>query len=890
MSRSVSCSETSQLSLYLQPLSLSLDPHTPLKAAIAAMAEAQVSRALVIYQGKLLGLLTEQDIFKAVGLHATGTLGLLDNVPIAELLTTNPVTVPQARLGEIDYILQLFQDTQLPELPVVDAQNTVVGMLTAQAVYRVLGQWQQEQAEARVQEVSQELHAIFMALPDLFFRLSMDGTILDYITCQPENLYRSPDQLLGRKVPDVLPYPVNQLFANAIQQVLDTHQMVQVDYELPMVQGEQSFEARIFEVPTHQLMMVVRNITKRKQIEIERQRTELALRRRIESEQALHRVVQAIRNSLDLNDIFPTAVYEIGQLIGSDRAEICRYLADESTWSTVAVYRRSPDLPESLGLAIPDRGHWIGQRLQQLELVQIGEMQISDIAGCDLLSDSATNQETDYPGTWLIVPLQVGTVVWGALSLNFIQPDRQWQPQEIEVIRTLADQLAIAIQQSQLYQQVQHYNLELEAQVRQRTAELQRLLEFEARLKRITDQVRDSLDEDKILQTAVHELGMGLGVECCNAAIYNHDLSRFTITHEYTLTLPACQGQEFQVDQGMVSQIVQQLSHGYHCQFCFIQPDHYRPWIEHYTILACPLVDDQGQLVGDLWLYKQRDDCFNEQEIRLVEQVANQCAIALRQSRLYQTAQAQVEELERVNHLKDDFLSTVSHELRTPMANIKMAAQMLEIMVFRDQTTDPVVPSFPALTQASRYFQILKDECQRETELINDLLDLSRLDANVEPILPSTMELQTWLPYIAEPFQERMQQQGQLFSVAAAADLPPFTTDYSYLTRILSELLHNACKYTPQGEAIRVSAQWLTNQQMQIQVSNSGVQIPDDELCRVFDKFYRVPSNDPWKHGGTGLGLTLVQKLVEYLQGEITVASDQGWTIFTVCLPTISSE
>ena len=90
---------------------------------------------------------------------------------------------------------------------------------------------------------------------------------------------------------------------------------------------------------------------------------------------------------------------------------------------------------------------------------------------------------------------------------------------------------------------------------------------------------------------------------------------------------------------------------------------------------------------------------FEELEIRLVQQVSNQCAIALRQSRLYQAAQAQVEELERLNQLKDDFLSTVSHELRTPMANIKMATQMLEITlkplgVF-DSETSPI----------NRYFQ-----------------------------------------------------------------------------------------------------------------------------------------------------------------------------------------
>lgn len=77
---------------------------------------------------------------------------------------------------------------------------------------------------------------------------------------------------------------------------------------------------------------------------------------------------------------------------------------------------------------------------------------------------------------------------------------------------------------------------------------------------------------------------------------------------------------------------------------------------------------------------------------------------------------------------------------------------------------------------------------------------------------------------------------------------------------------------------------------MQLQVSNSGVEIPASELSRVFDKFYRVPSSDPWKQGGTGLGLALVQKLTEYLGGCISVESASSQTCFTVKLPLLNSD
>ncbi|WP_448574029.1 sensor histidine kinase [Trichothermofontia sp.] len=246
--------------------------------------------------------------------------------------------------------------------------------------------------------------------------------------------------------------------------------------------------------------------------------------------------------------------------------------------------------------------------------------------------------------------------------------------------------------------------------------------------------------------------------------------------------------------------------------------------------------------------------------------VANQCAIALRQSRLYQTAQAQVQELERLNRLKDDFLSTVSHELRTPMSNIKMATQMLEVSlqalgIFDDKTN-----------VINRYFTVLRDEGQREINLINDLLDLARLDAGREVPTRTPLDLRSFLPYLAEPFIERTRSQQQHLVLHIAADLPPLATDPAYLERIVTELLNNACKYTPAQETITLMAQVIPTG-TEIRVSNSGVEVPAAECDRIFDKFYRIPNNDPWKHGGTGLGLALVQKLTTSLGGTIQAES-----------------
>ena len=306
---------------------------------------------------------------------------------------------------------------------------------------------------------------------------------------------------------------------------------------------------------------------------------------------------------------------------------------------------------------------------------------------------------------------------------------------------------------------IKQLNADLEQQVQERTGQLQRSLDFIALLNRITDKIRDSLEQEQILQTAVKALNSGLAASCCNAALYDREQGTSTVCYEYTTSEFSLKGRVSQMAD--YPELYDQLLQGQHFQFCSTVPN---PVRGHVTMLACPILDDQGVL-GDLWLVKQKHLTFDEQDVQLVQQVANQCAIALRQARLYLKAQTQVIELERLNRLKDDFLSTVSHELRSPMANIKMATQMLEVVLGPTGVLDA------GTSKADRYFQILRDECHREISLINDLLDLSRLEAGTETSILTTLDLQTWIPTIVGPFVERASKQQQRLSLDIATGI-----------------------------------------------------------------------------------------------------------------------
>ncbi|MGG6294044.1 ATP-binding protein [Leptolyngbya sp. AN02str] len=616
-----------------------------------------------------------------------------------------------------------------------------------------------------------------------------------------------------------------------------------------------------------------------------RPETELEPTAEVVQTQAVNQILQAIHQSLDLGSIFTGATKAIAQMLEADRVTVLQYRLEvepaANHWRKACIYPPIRDAYAAADLVIID---------EQGELVEA--MKQANILMAASPHSSHERMHRAFVGNWLLVPLYEAapksgdrtgkTTVWGGLVLERDPARSSWQPWEIASVQTVAHQLSVAIHQANLYRQVTLLNAELERQVQARNVQLQAANDMEETLKRITDKVRDSLDEDQILQTAVQELAIALGAHSCNAALYDLGRDTSTIRYEYTTSGCSFQGQITRITN--FPHIYDQLLQGLTFQFCSMLPNPVRGRV---AMLACPIQDDQGVL-GDLWLTTQQFSAFSKEDLRLVQMVASQCAIALRQSRLFQAAQAQVAELERLNRLKDDFLSTISHELRTPMANIKMAIQMLEISLNREGLLDINADSDENAPAIARYFSILNEECSRETKLINDLLDLSRLDAEAKPLTLTTLNLYGWVPHLTESFVRRAREAFLHLQIDLPPQLPTLTTDLTLLERVLTELIDNACKYTPAGGTITLAVREGLRAEtsgIEISIINTGVEIPQTELAYVFDKFYRLPSSDPWKHSGTGLGLALVKKLVEHLGGEISVESADSKIEFCVFLP-----
>ncbi|HEY9662373.1 MAG TPA: GAF domain-containing protein, partial [Allocoleopsis sp.] len=311
------------------------------------------------------------------------------------------------------------------------------------------------------------------------------------------------------------------------------------------------------------------------------------LQQQVERERLINKVAMQILQSNHLNDILQVAVGEVRQFLQADRVIIGRcHLGGRHQVVSESV---ATGWSSSLGATLPDA--WLNSLLngEQVLAQQAASEETGDCAALRLPTDLNQWAASQQIKSWLAMPILLNEQIWGFIAVHQCSGVRQWQSLEIELLEKLTTQLAIAIQQAELHNHIQHLNDDLENQVQARTAELQLAFEFEATLKRITDRVRDSLDEDLILQAAVRELVQVLKISGCNASLYDLEAETSTTCYEYTTSISPYQGRVLQFSS--VPELYTQLLKGQYFQFCSLLPN---PERGLSSMLACPILDDQG--------------------------------------------------------------------------------------------------------------------------------------------------------------------------------------------------------------------------------------------------------------------------------------------------------
>jgi len=231
-----------------------------------------------------------------------------------------------------------------------------------------------------------------------------------------------------------------------------------------------------------------------------------------------------------------------------------------------------------------------------------------------------------------------------------------------------------------------------------------------------------------------------------------------------------------------------------------------------------------------------------------------------------------ITDLRRADQVRRDFVANVSHELRTPLTAIRGYVEAL--------TDDPA-----SVEDRARFLDVIARHVSRMERLVRDLLRLAGLDARQEPVEQSTCPLPGLLAGAIADLATIIESRRQEVTIGVAPEVTTVRTDPQKLQDAIRNLVENAVNYSPEGTRIRLDARQ-NGDRVAITVSDEGPGIPESDLERVFERFYRVDKARSRESGGTGLGLSIVKHLIDVLGGQVWAANrPEGGAVFTISLP-----
>jgi PAS domain S-box-containing protein len=669
------------------------------------------------------------------------------------------------------------------------------------------------------------------------------------------------------------------------------------------------------------------DISAAKQDQMIRKQIEQTVHQQAEREFLLREMTRRIRTSLQLPTIFETAVREIREFMEIDRVGIFKFQSDFNfTAGEFVAESVSGGFEPILGSKIYDPS--FTQELVQY--YQQGKINaVEDIYTAGLLDEEVQRLARFQVRANLIVPLLNGPNLWGLLCVHHCAEQRFWQESDISFIKQIAEQIGIAIHQATLYEKVQS-----ELATRWRVEEAISLqLRQQQTLGSIAQQIRNSLKVEDILATATSQVKELMMVD--RVTIFRLFPCRQirAIQEVVAPEYPSLMGRDWDHEYISQEEFEFYLQGNPHI-VSEVTQDTWSKYLQEYiemigvkskivAPILLPCSNDQTYQVR-LWGLLSVHTCGDQRqwqaaESQLLQQIADQLAIALQQASLFEQLQQELlerqqaenqliesnqqlavsnGELARATLLKDEFLANMSHELRTPLNAVLGMAEGLQDEIF-GAINDRQRKSISLIEKSGKHL----------LALINDILDLSKIEANKFNLELSDVSVQDLcknsLLFIKElAIKKQIQLNIQLPDYLQSFNIQ---VDDRRCRQVLINLLSNAVKFTPAGGMITLDVrvaeleigaapenQTSIDRQSSVQplrqitfsIIDTGIGIASENIDQLFQSFVQIDSTLSRQYAGTGLGLALVKRIVELHGGSVSVQSelDQG-SCFTVSLP-----
>jgi GAF domain-containing protein len=471
------------------------------------------------------------------------------------------------------------------------------------------------------------------------------------------------------------------------------------------------------------------------------------------------------------------------------------------------------------------------------------------------------------------VPLVRDARAVGSMAVTRRAPG-PFSDSEIALLQTFAHQAVIAIENVRLFR-------ELEA----RTGELTQSVEKLTALGEISQAVSSTLDVETVLQTIVSRASQLAGADGC--AIYEYDgateVFHIRATHNLdpglveTLRSAPLRKGEGAMGRAAVTREPTQVAD-------IAAPGAYQSHIRdtllgagYRALLSVPLLRE-GEIIGSLSLNRHTPGEFPSEAVEVLKTFATQSALAIQNARLFREIADKSAQLEAASRHKSEFLANMSHELRTPLNAIIGFSEVLSERMFGELNE-----------KQAEYLKDIYTSGQHLLSLINDILDLSKIEAGRMELEATDFDLPSAIDNALTLVRERATRRGITLGRTIDERLGTLRGDERKVKQVLLNLLSNALKFTPEGGRIDVYAR-LQDGAAEIAVADTGVGIAPEDQEAVFEEFRQVGTADK-KIEGTGLGLALSRKFIELHGGRIWVKSQVGHgSTFTFTLPVRREE